>query len=96
MNKLKLSDGMSLKDFKKYCEENDSNVVKKWDYTKFRMFCEKCESTNVVMVCDMSYGSESGCPTCGSWLEAEGAIVIKCENCGQGMTVMEADENKYR
>ncbi len=81
---------MDNNEFKKYCEEHDDNLVTKWDYNKFKIICNKCNSKNVKIVDDLEHHEGSGCPTCGFDSYNTGIIIIKCLNCGSAMQVLDA------
>ncbi len=83
---------MDKEEFKKYCEENDDNLVTKWDYKKFKIRCEKCKSLKVKVVDNLEYHGGSDCPTCGYDSFTTGKIIIKCLECGSAMQVLDADE----
>lgn len=87
---------MSVEQFRAYCVSNDDNIVKQFDRVRFRLSCMKCKSEKVEIVNTLSYDIDGGCQTCGSWLEAEGAIIIKCCECGNAISIIDAEENKYR
>jgi len=90
---IKCIKALTYKEFKDYCEESDANIVKKFDRRKFELKCKKCKS-DAVIVNTLKYDIAGGCPTCGSWLEGEGAIIIKCPECGSAMTIITAEENE--
>lgn len=83
---------MNMKEFKKYCEEHDDNLVTKWDYDKFEIRCVKCNSTNVKIVDNVEYNEGASCPTCGYDSYTSGRIIIKCFNCGGGMQVLNMED----
>ena len=89
---IELKDGMSLKDFKTYCEKADCNLVTKWNYKKFSILCKECGSYNVQVVDDLEYHEGSSCPTCGFDSYTTGKIIIKCLNCGTGMQVLDSEK----
>ncbi len=83
---------MDKEEFKKYCEENDDNLVTKWDYKKFKIKCLKCNSENVKAVDNIELHEGSSCPTCGYESYNTGKIVIKCLDCGSAMQVLDIQE----
>lgn len=83
---------MNIQEFRKYCENNDDNIVKEFDKTKFKLTCQKCKSEDVVIVNTLNSYTEYGCPTCGSWTVEEGAIVIKCCTCGSAIAIVDNDK----
>lgn len=77
---------MTLDEFKKYCLTNDINIVDKWNFTKFKIVCEKCNSNNIqVGYTPDEYGH--GSELTGSWLEEESSLLVKCLDCGHAMTL---------
>lgn len=75
-------------DFIKRCEEDDYNVVKKWDYEHFRICCNKCQSNDVIIF----FREESGCM--GSeytgYMHAfnwDNGMIVKCKHCGNAMAM---------
>ena len=87
-----LKDNMSLKDFKKYCAEKDTNITSKWNYESFKIVCQKCKSEDVVIVDDLKYNGGSNCPTCGFDGYNTGKIIIKCISCGNGMQIVDSED----
>lgn len=85
-------ENMTIEEFRKYCEKNDDNIVKSFDKSKFKLSCVKCHSENVTIVNTLEIGIEGGCPTCGSWLEKEGAIILKCCDCGNSITILDSGD----
>lgn len=85
---------MTVKEFREYCEKKDANIVNTFDRESFELKCKKCHSMNVKIVNTLNYDVGGGCPTCGSWLESEGAVIIKCCDCGNAITIINAEDNK--
>ena len=83
---------MDNEEFKKYCEEHDDNLVTKWDYKKFKIKCEKCNSLNVKIVDDLEHHEGSSCETCGFNSYNTGKIIIKCLDCGSAMQVLNTSD----
>ena len=83
---------MSIKEFREYCKKSDNNIVKKFDKTRFELICKKCKSKNTFIINTLDIEVEGGCPTCGSWLEKEGAIIIKCGDCGNAITILNGED----
>lgn len=65
---------MSLKDFKKYCDELQSNIKFK---DIFEIKCKKCGSTHIEVFGEYD---DSGCYYPGD--VGETMLVVKCHNCG--------------
>jgi len=86
---------VTYEEFKKQEKENNYNVVEKWDYDRFPITCGECQSKNVRLVSDLEFDIEGGCPTCGSWLESEGALIVKCIDCGHSMSVLTGKDIQY-
>ena len=64
---------MNLTEFKeKFMGKNS-----KWDFTKFKIVCEKCGSSKVEFngYCETELGYYES-------IELEGAIIVKCHKCG--------------
>lgn len=79
---------MSLKDFKRKCEEEDYNVVDEWSKEHFRVVCSKCESEDVLIL----FREESG--RMGSeytgymrGFNNDNGMIVKCKSCGNAMNI---------
>lgn len=84
---------MTLKEFEEYCKENSENIVRTFDKNLFSLSCKKCGSDDVCIVNTLEVEDiQSGCYTCGSWLEKEGAVIIKCCGCGNAMTILKGED----
>lgn len=82
---------MSLAEFKKFCESAD-NMVKAWDQARFKIVCMKCKSENTFLLNDISISVSEGSSMTGFWTDKDGAIVVKCFDCGQAMTVLKGED----
>jgi hypothetical protein len=79
---------LSVEEFLKKCESEDFNVVKEWDMKKFRIFCYKCSSDDIVTM----FREESG--AMGSeytgymkGFNHDNGMVVKCKSCGNAMII---------
>lgn len=84
---------MSMEEFQKMCLGSDKNIVKHWNYESFKLTCMKCASEKCYAINDLTFreGWGGGCPTCGFGAdvgEIEGYLTIKCDSCGNAMTVI--------
>ena len=83
---------MTLKEFKKYCLENATNIVKTWDNNLFKLTCAKCGSKKVYVVNDVDISTGCGTPQTGCWTDRDGSITVKCTNCGNAMILLKAED----
>lgn len=69
---------ITLEDFEKKYMQN----VKRWDFSKFAILCKKCNSTKVEYNNTVEVGM-------GYYdiLEEEGALVVKCHDCGNAFKI---------
>jgi hypothetical protein len=79
---------MSMDDFLKMCEEEDFNIVNKWDKEHFIVVCNKCKSEDVLIF----FREESG--AMGSeytgYMRAfncDNGMIVKCKSCGNAMDI---------
>jgi len=85
MGDVELSE-MSLSRFREYCQENDDNIVDKWDVKKFRIECSNCSSKDTFITFrdkETSMGSEYT----GAWTSTQARILVKCKPCGNAMAM---------
>jgi Zn finger protein HypA/HybF involved in hydrogenase expression len=83
---------MNLEDFKKYCEEHDDNLMSEWNYNKFKIQCQKCNSFNVKIVDDLEHHEGHGCPTCGYESYNSGRLIVKCISCGSAIQILSTED----
>jgi hypothetical protein len=77
---------MSLEDFKKYCYDNDYNIVSEWDFERFIPKCCKCNSTHI-QIGHKNKSMGRGDIT-GPYTREDAGLLVKCIDCGQAMTII--------
>lgn len=80
---------MTLKEFKEYCDINDYNIVKNWDFKRFECRCKKCNSDNIQIghkSKEYHYSTLTG-----QWSSGNNGLLIKCLDCGQAITIILSD-----
>ncbi|MBR9701801.1 hypothetical protein GOV13_02675 [Candidatus Pacearchaeota archaeon] len=87
-----MKDFKSLEEFRKWAKKNSYNIVEKWDKKQFGLVCQNCCSEKVMLLNNLEV-DYSGCETCGSWMEKEGAIIVKCLNCSSAMTILKGEDD---
>jgi hypothetical protein len=83
---------MTLEEFKEYCNENDYNIVDKYDRERFPICCGKCNSKNIQITFrpeEGAMGSEYTGYMKGFVHDA--ALLLKCIDCGNAMVVSVPD-----
>jgi len=77
---------MKIKDFIKKCENEDYNIVKKWDKKHFKVICSKCHSGNVIVFFKEKSGI-MGSEYTGYIKTSNNGLIVKCKDCGNAMTI---------
>ena len=79
---------MTVEQFKRECEDNDFNVVDKWDYDHFIVCCSKCRSKEVLIMFREESG-EMGSKYTGYMraFNCDNGMIVKCKSCGNAMNI---------
>ena len=87
INKDKLQNKMTLKQFREYCDAYDCNLSNVIPKSRFRIQCIKCGSLNVQILFnnkEISGGSEYT----GDWTSQDSELVFKCIKCGNAIGII--------
>ena len=85
---IKMEEKMSIEDFKKICEDEDYNIVDKWDKEHFKVICSKCKSEDVLVFFREEHGVMGSEYT--GYMKAfncDNGMIVKCKKCGNGMNI---------
>lgn len=85
---------MSPDQFKNWCKHHDANIVKRWNNEKFGITCKKCNSNNCLFIntIDIDHWDYDG--ETGSGYTVDGALLVKCQNCGHAMTILSGTDSE--
>jgi ribosomal protein S27E len=78
----------TLEEFKRRIENEDYNIVDKWDNEHFKVKCNKCQSEDVLIFFrdeEGAMGSEYTGYMRG--FICDNGLIVKCKDCGNAMTI---------
>jgi len=77
---------MTLKGFKRYCDEFDDNISDKLTKDSFGVRCKVCDSENVQIMFRRKVISE-GSEYTGCWTSTDMGLLFKCYDCGNAIAI---------
>ena len=77
---------MTLAEFREHCKQKSDGLVDKWDFTKFKIICQKCKSEKIGLVFNEKSMGEGSHYT-GPYTITREKILVKCMGCGHAMNI---------
>jgi hypothetical protein len=77
---------MTLEQFRKWCAENDHNIVHEYDFKRFPITCGKCGSNNIQLSIIPEHGKQGSEFT--GYMRGfynDTCVLLKCIDCGSAM-----------